>query len=370
MKKKLFGIFFCGMLVLSCSNSTKLNYIDINKVDKVSCFELFESIDVVQLETNDQSLISTINRVIFYNDRYFVLDTKMQSVFCYDKYGKFQFKIAQKGQGSREYIYIEEFNIDKYNNQILLLEPFGNLFIFDMNGQFIEKVKLPKEFIAYSEVYPLDKNILVFISVDKYQVIFYSRKENKIIDRKYPIIDGVHNDFFSPAYKTYIYNDSIFFQKPGSNEIINILNNNIFTWNFGENNNKKGQIDIIRKDMKNHNRPSHTDYFAEGLLKYDILGSYESERYKIAILYFGDKKFKHLFWDKKMNKAAVFEKMDEGIQFIWPNFSGESIIVTYPSIIKFTSYNLDILSNEQKKIMNIHNSEMDNPIIIKYNFKK
>lgn len=371
-----------------CSNETNNydseNLIDLNQLSQVSIFDLFESIDVVQLETNDNSLISTITKVIFSNDRYYIYDARQQMLFCFDSSGKFLFKIDRKGQGPDEYLHLGDFNVDSFNNQLLLLEPFGHLLVFDLDGHFAEKIRLPKEIKAYNLVYPLDKDNLVFISLNEYYMVLYSRIKNEIIDKRYKI-DMELRSLFSIPRKTYIYNDNVFFSKPPlTNDIVNLSNDTEFSWNFGKDNNTENQINKLKKMVISEDDRGERDYVGEGRVNYMIYINHESSRYKICVLDCGKFKFKYVFYDKILKKPIVFEKTKENIFLILANFYGEHIImhegrlspnkndprVTDSLITEITSYySRDILTNEQKKIIDSHNEE-DNPFLIKYNMKQ
>ncbi|MDR2145273.1 MAG: 6-bladed beta-propeller, partial [Tannerella sp.] len=348
--------------------------IDLDSTEKISIFDIFESIDVVQLETTDDCLISSIFKVIFHDNKYYVLDLKLQTLFCFDAQGKYQFKISRRGQGPQDYIYLEDFNIDPYNNQLLLLDSSsGSLLLFELeSGTFIEKVKLPREIGAYNEVYPLDKDRLFFVTNTEYHVCFYDRSSNTIIERRFET-DSRLGNVFNPFYKTYIYNGDVFFSPPPTNEIINISKGTSFFWDFGKKNNTPEQISKLRKLMINEGVKPKGDYVGEGYLNYDFIFNYETARYKLCILNCGHLHFKHVFFDKKTQKAHVFDKTTENIRFIFPDFSKESVILYdrgsgYEITLPF--YDEKNLTDEQKNLIKSHNPEDDNPFLVKYNFKK
>lgn len=358
---------------LSCSEKREsIGVIDYDLTEKISIFNIFESIDVVQLETNNNCLISSISKVIFHDNKYYILDLRLQTLFCFDFEGKFLFKIFQKGQGPEEYLYVEDFNIDHYNNQLLLLEPFGSLLLFELDGTFIKKVKLPPEIIAYNEVYPLMKDRLLFISFNKYQVVYYDRISNTIIEKKYETDERLGN-LFTPSYKTYVYNDDVYFSPPSTNEIINLSNGASFFWNFGKKNNSLEKIKKLKQEMINNGKIPEKDYVGEGYLNYCILFNYETIRYKLCVLTCGNLKFKHIFFDKQMQKSYVFNRTTENIKFLFSDFSKESIILYdkgFSPELLLPFYNEDNLSDEQRNLIKCNNSEIDNPFLVKYNFKK
>ena len=100
---------------------------------QVSVFNLVDSVTIVPLETSDSCLISTISRIVKHGNQLYVLDRKINTFFCFDLNGKLQFKINRTGNGPGEYQYIETFAVNP-QGEILLLEPWGNLYCFDSTG--------------------------------------------------------------------------------------------------------------------------------------------------------------------------------------------------------------------------------------------
>lgn len=377
---KLFFILFIGSLLIACSGKKKSDdsklgiVINLEKETPVYISDLFESIDVVQLDNDEECLIQTINKIIFHSNRYYIFDEKQQKLFCFDSVGKFLFKIDQRGQGPGEYVHISDFNIDPYEQTLLLLEPWGNLFTFDLEGKFLSKIILPKEILAYNEVHSLNKDTLLFVSLNKYTLITYSKITNSIIDKQYDEIKGC---VFHPLNKTYRYNNQLFYSPTPTNDIRNLSKNTVFSWDFGKKNNTKKQIEKIKeiiqskKDCQDIMQTHPRDFVEEGLINYRITGNFETYRYKICTLDYGYLNSRNIFFDKQENKAKVFSKTKEGIQLLNFYFAEESIIVFelqgLPFEYKF--YDKSILSEDQRKIIDYHMDDF-NPFIIKYNLKQ
>jgi hypothetical protein len=371
-----------GLYLSSCScsnNGVQSSFIDLNRQDKVSVFDIFESVDLVFLETNEQSLIAVINKVIYFSEKYYIFDERQQILFCFDSAGNFLFKISQQGQGPEEYLRLEDFNIDPYNNQLLLLEPYGNLLVFDLSGQFISKTRLPDEIPAYNEVFVMDKNRLVFISLSYFELVFYDRDKNVILDRRYRT-EQIAPPFL-PIYRTYIYGNDLFFSLSPSNEIINLSDSTVFSWNFGKQTNTKETIENLKKFVLT----SKIDFFYEN---YDWIGekklknipylNFESSRYRFYALETKYNFMKYIFYDKKTEKSFVFDKTKEGICFAMLDFNGETIIMCDRGFRQTGNSDIDknlvyyhsyIFTEEQKRMYHFHKTD-DNPFLVKYNFKK
>lgn len=376
-------IFIISLVIISCTANNQDNcVINLEKTDEISILDIVDSISVVQLETNSQCLISNISKIIPVNDRYYIMDWKLHTIFCFDKKGKFLFKIAKRGRGPEEYTYLDDFNVDPYNHQLMLLVPFGDILYFDMNGKFISKVKLPNTTKAYNEVYALDGENLLFVSLSDYQIAYYSKNENRIIKNLYPRDDTPF--LFSPTNRTFSYNDSIYFYSILDNKVLNMSDKNqkvAFLLDFGKKNYSPQKIAELKEYLKqqelqlqqNKKRFSLEDVVGDNkYLNYYVITYFESARYRIAMLEYKNDYLSVLI-DKKEGKNFVFRKTKEGIRLISPYLFDESIILyDYGSNVKrdLTYYSKSVLSAEQLKIVESNNPEKDNPFLVVYKLKK
>ncbi len=73
-----------------------------------------DSLSYVFLETNDSCLIGHIDKVVIYNNRFYILDKeKSKTLFIFDSLGKLVKKINREGKGPGEYSTPDDFVIDK-----------------------------------------------------------------------------------------------------------------------------------------------------------------------------------------------------------------------------------------------------------------
>ena len=97
MKRNIFSIAVI-MLFAACSetkvNENQMETVEIDVTrneDKPILFdELFQIESIIPLESNPESLITKIKRIIFYGDCYYILDkTKHKCVLVFDNSGRF-----------------------------------------------------------------------------------------------------------------------------------------------------------------------------------------------------------------------------------------------------------------------------------------
>lgn len=365
-----------GMLIVAgcIAIDSKRHSIDLDQNDQVSIVDFIDSVSIVLLETNDKSLIGDMSKIIPYNNRYYILDMRLQAILCFENNGKFLFKIDQRGRGPEEYSYLEDFNIDPYNNEIMLLVPFGEILYFNLDGHFLSKVSLPSKTKAYNEVYALNAAELLFISLSEYQAVYYSKKSNTIINELFPNEIPI---YFTATDRSFTYNSNIYFNSILKNEVINMSDNKqkvAYYWDFGKKNNTSKQISTFNSYIKQQKNSRSKALYLKDLigdgkfLNYFIYSSYETNRYRIALLEYKNA-IHTVIVDKKDDRNYVFTKTIEGIHFFFRNLHNESVFL-YDSDIGQSIYAKNILSQKQLKAIETHNNDNDNPILIIYNLKR
>ena len=114
MKNKIIKLAFClgiGIAFLSCSNkainSDVPNKIYFDTDLSIKGYDLKDLIDstvtIIPLETNDQSLISAIEKIEIVDNCIYILDRLAQSIYIYNMEGKYIDKLSRRGQGPGEY---------------------------------------------------------------------------------------------------------------------------------------------------------------------------------------------------------------------------------------------------------------------------
>jgi len=374
MRTKFLILLLSVVLIYGCNNTTLDDPIDLTRRDSVSITDFVDRIDVVQLETTDQSLINNISSVIFHNECYYIFDLRLQAVLCFTNTGKFKYKIHSVGRGPEEYSYIAHFNIDSYNNRLMLLEPFGTILYYDLDGSFIEKISLPSECSAYNEVYAINKDTLLFVTRADFHFVYYSSIDNKIIRRIFPVSqDG---SSMSPLKRAYQYKDSIYWNSVLSkNEIYNISSDPLsisYTWNFGESNYKEVDIKSFYNDIAelraNYKSFRIIDFVGDGKqLNHFVSISVETNRYRIAEVMVENDMLLVLN-DKKEKNSYVLSKTIEGIQLYFKDITNELAILW--DYYDYKYYDMSVLNEEQREIINNHNKEIDNPFLVVYHLKQ
>ena len=396
MKKTLFSLFL--FVIAACVGNehsgagTKSDtgavwqtgrVVDLDKECAIPLFDLVDSIEVVQLETNNQCLISWIAKVLFCGDRYYTLDVLRQTVFCFDRNGRFIRKISGQGRGPKEYVNMEDIAIDPYNDQLLLVDGWGSVLCFDLEGNYITTFEIP-EAGAINEVHVLDSDRWLFVSLYEEPMLYFSKKEGRIVERLYERY--VFQGGAMPVFRTYSYNDSIYFSPLFSNELLNMSDSRqqvAFSWDFGAKNNQPKQIKKLLQELNDLRKQSESaytrgrDFFREGVslrdtyLNYYIRYTRESSRYIMAILEYKND-YMHVIYDKQARKTVVFRETQEGIRWSGsrPFMYNQDLVIAYDiDGVQAKRYANEIFSPAQLQIVESHTLD-DNPFLVVYHLKK
>lgn len=379
MKKTIsfIPIFFFFMLSpYGCSKKTEkrentIISVDIEKDQKISFSDLFSHIELIPLETDQQSLIRGIRKLIMYEDIFYVFDYNKAEILRFDASGNYLSKISNRGEGPQEYVNIGDFEIDAGAKTISLLSAVNNsMYEFDLSGNFKSKYKLPEIAGAYKCFRSINNDTMVFFTFDyNNRIKFYSKDKKKIIKELLPEKENILNRF---AYNEFPYSN--YLHRASSNNLFIIDNDctiNIgYSWDFGSLNNTKSQIKNIEKISSNE-----LQFYFLKLINSELIN-------QIIILHGGNSRFlfsqiwrkgRHIniFHDKIENKNFVFEKMVEKATF-HPLFWHDDYVVGYYSDewgkIDDTLPD-EILDSHARKIKESI-TEYDNPVLIKYHFKK
>lgn len=375
--KKLIILF--AVVITACnSNRSSKTIIDLDKTDEVSIFDLVDSISVVQLETTKESLLKGAY-ILSHKNRYYAFDRDQQVVICFDNNGKFLFKLNKKGRGVGEYNYVSSFQIDPYNDYLLLDAPWGVMYSYDLDGNFISKTIMSTEARAYDKVFAADKDRLLYFTFNyKFNAFYYSRSSKQILEWFLPYNEEINEYFHGIPYS---HNDTIFFYKDGvNNEILNLTDPQrkvSHKLDFGINNYNITQIKNIKiyweENRGKQKSKEEVFKFFEELISnpkfphFRIYNIFETTRFRIFFMAY--KRWLdnlYLFFDKSNGTTKIFRQTTEGILFN-PGNIDKNTIIAQPK--NETASLMKILKPHQIKILNDHNPENDNPLLVIYHFK-
>ena len=378
MKKVLLSCFlYILLLITACSHTSPIVgypslFVNLEQ-QTVSFKDLFSTIRLIPLETNDSCLLIGIDKLICFEERFYVLDVQRPALYIFSKSGNFIQQISRKGNGPGEYNMIYDFYIDENERKIGLLSPYGYLLIYDLNGVFLEKRGLPVKPNYYS-VSDMDaKSIALWSCVDK------SEKGITVLEKdSFSIINTFWNNDrifdmgnMKPFYR---YRGELYFTTAYQNIVYKLKQDSItpaYQWDFG-----KGGIHErllqkylgIENDRERNNRLLND--LSDGTFPFLMNSHNQNDMYYYVSLQKGlgnKRKYINVFYRKADGKSFVFEKTSEGLS-LHPLTFTEDYIISAINVNECDSFK-NYLSTEDYSILKSYTSE-DNIILVRFDFRK
>ena len=378
--KFTYFIFLLFFSLFSCkkNNSTfneELIHADIDRMDEISIFDIFNKVEIIPLETIDESLIKEVQKVIHYHDNYFILDYSGQKIFSFDNSGNFRFKIDNRGQGPEQYLHIGDFDINQIDNKLLFVSVVdAKLHEYDLNGNFLYRYDLPDNFRNCRELKCINADTIAFWTFDfENRLKFYSKKNNCLLKECFPEKDI----FFNSQNLTFPSCNNSYFTKAVDNNIYEILQNGEisikYIWDFGYLN-----IDSDKLEERRYGGDEAREFvkkiFSSEVINY-FFTTFSSNSAYVYTQLIRKNKFINILYNKSDKQVFVFEKTKEQAYF-YPVYLTDDFVIGYvPEHLPLRETEINkivpdmILNQENINKKNNLNIE-DNPILIKYYFRK
>lgn len=372
-------IFFILVIIVCYSCNTKQKHdfkgmtLKVNLTEQnISLKDLFSHIEVIPLETKDSCLIIDIEKIIPYQNTFYIFDQRKPAIYVFNEDGSFLKEIAKKGEGPGEYQAIVDLLLDNTRKNIILLSPFGSIFIYNMEGIFLEQKTLPIKPNYYSITSLLNNTYALWSCVETEEagISIINTDSMEIIHETW------HNDrmldmgLLKPFYQ---YDTKIYFSTAYQNTVYNIQNSSleeVYQWDFGKNNIEPQQLLIYTK-IKNASERNNKllKDLEEGILPYAMEKHNENNKYYYVALRKGvgfNRPWINVFYRKQDGKSFVFKQTTEGVHLHPILFSNDYLIsVLSPNDID--RYNHILPNTEYAKLKSY--STDDNPCLIKLYFK-
>lgn len=376
MKKIIIlSIVICFTMCKQKTQTDNTIFVDLDRPEKVSLFDYFNSIELIPLETSPDALIVGISKMIVYQDKYYVLDPVQCIIIVFDGTGKFLFKISKKGQGAGEYVFIQDFNINSFSENLEILEPYGKVHIYDLLGNYVEtkNITFPGFRVAHT-IAAVDSHTHVFHT--KFQpkkIIYFDLEEQKLLHEEFEE-NGRLGSFSNNPYR---YQDDWFFFRPIHPIVYKMGKKKLevaFHFDFGKYTHE-GTTAIFSKESNYSLSKSVEELFDQ--FPYLINSVRHNDRYVFASLSRIDLEDKaNVIYDKYSGKTKYILNFTENVVF--NSYRGEEIIVTDEYVLMPSQWvdlekriTKEMLDNTQKEVFEeLLQAEMElNPVLIKYWFK-
>ena len=179
MKDNIFIVVLVLFISLSSCSSNQDNHksnpkvIDvagsIGRGRVVNLSEIADSIEYIPLETNEESLVGTPGRGLFYESGLvYLLEAKVGSdaLKVFNKNGAFVRQISRCGRGPQEYESISYLKIDSKTGNLLFQSYYNKIVEYTSEGQFIRDIKFDRKIIKtnslWGDINKIDENKYLF----------------------------------------------------------------------------------------------------------------------------------------------------------------------------------------------------------------
>lgn len=132
MKHRINWLFVTIMVMaaVGCfqhSKNRQKEFIDLDNPQSVSFYDIFSRIDLIPLETNEESVLNfstgAPEKMMLSENRFYFLEK--EGVLIFDADGRFINKIHKLGKGPGEYLLLSDCNVNRYTGDVELLSAMG-----------------------------------------------------------------------------------------------------------------------------------------------------------------------------------------------------------------------------------------------------
>ena len=213
--------------------------IEVSLTDgRIEWEELFDSIHVVPLETSDSVLLTGAGRTVIWGGDMYILNR--DRVFRFDSLGHFKNSIGRVGNGPEEYLYAYDFEFNPDTGNLFILSPFGTAYEYSTDGEFIASHELPTMYNYHNLRHLADGKWMTW------SICYYGEQPISILSEdlseciRTPEINLHMVDLFwaNPGFIEY---DSVLYMSPTFDQTVYVVSSDTivpaYRWDFGAGNN-------------------------------------------------------------------------------------------------------------------------------------
>lgn len=355
---------------ISCQKSVEDNLVttldfDLSDAVKMDLADFLDSITITTLQTNDSALLKHPKTLEYVNDMYYINDNQ-EFVYVFSKEGKFKFSTRKlQGNGPGQYDGCVASFVS--NNRLGIFDALRYKFWwYDWKGDKMLDINLTKQVLPAFNCLKIDDDLLLF--EDSSSLKFYSIKQNQII-REIPVpyqkgmritsnsglreIDGeIYYSSTVPESTLYKLDKCELVLKP------------VVAFSFGKRN---FALDRVQEGQA----PSYYRNFMMSDNGYAFVSDkYIMHDFKCCFVINDKRMLFAIYCDSTKESKVYFNVERQKGQLMIPHLCKNNVFyyMCEPSLIDFTVDKALMSASQVKQLEHI--KEDDNPVIIKYYFKK
>ena len=380
MKKYVYCLLLIATSCLSCSKKEEQSLLGetykINLEEKTTPFgKVFSKCEIIPLETIDNCLIGYCKEIYSVGNRWYIYDDWTQNLYVFNQSGKFEFQIGRKGQGPGEYLNMYDCIVDSIDNEVSILESYGRILRYDIEGKYNSTINLPTRPNYYS-IEALDDDCLITWSAleASENSLLVLAKENVDTLGSYWNDDRIFNlQQMSPFFS---YGRKKFFGVALRQQVYEVLKKELkiaYVWDFGKDNISETLLNYYL-GMKHPSERNNEilDDIGSPKLPFILNNQRQNNRYCYVSLRLETgirPALTHVFYDKENDKSFVFDYLDgKECRMNSPLFFGDDYLLTDVLYDDRETFKSILSEAEYRKLENM--LEDDNPCLLKLYFKK
>lgn len=384
-------ILLTTLLLASCNNRGNENSrkkpetITINPESNKNILlsNIVKDIKIVCLETNENCLISDVDKLRYFDGNFYVFDeVGLKRLLRFDEKGKFIDQIGARGKGGNgEYITPRDMNINPWEKRVEIYDILNNKILFyNLAGEYTGFYNVDKKARAYTIIDSLNYGFFLDAAFENISYNFCTSSTNEFVcnNRGIPfrgqrdVMNGI-NLFYESDYGilfSYSLNSTIYrISSTGAQATYNI---NYENNTIPEDILKSGMHEIVDY-LADKKMPGFISNFGETSKYFTFSYTFDCFDYNIVFVNKTTGDTKNLY--KPINDInhlpfpPPFCTIDEEFVTVVP---AHEIILTYQEMLTEKKDSTEVFSTDAFKrfeaiASNIH--EDDNPILIRYTLK-
>ncbi|MDR1115438.1 MAG: 6-bladed beta-propeller [Tannerella sp.] len=346
--------------------------------DTIRFSDMIDTIMYIPLQTNDKSIIGKISRIFFQQNKYYIFDAQQKKVVVFDETGKYISQLNKNGKGPCEYVDVRDIFVNRRGIVKILSSSNPIQFIeYDLKSDSCKSVSYG-ELTGY-RFYPYDAGYLFFSPIGdgrpNYRFfLFAADSTGKVLNKWLPSHPPVEYSLPVKAFGSY--KDTVLFNKHFDNHIYQISPDKEisvrYTLNYGKYQIPEKVKAMFRKSFQ---------YYLENSDGYILVLDFFYETPDLLVFSYlthqGDSPFFALFVKDKKELIVLRPKDDIAIAVSDPvNLLDDGFFISFLDVSDFLDASDEGWKNRLYKIYPglesaVENlSEISNPVLIKYKFKK
>ena len=268
--------------------------IEVSLTDgRIEWEELFDSIRVIPLETSDSVLLTGAGRTVIWGGDMYILNR--DRVFRFDSLGHFKNSIGRVGNGPEEYLYAYDFEFNPDTGNLFILSPFGTAYEYSTDGEFIASHELPA-MPNYQRLRRLKNGKWM-----AWTLCYYGEQPISILSEdlseciRTPEINLHMTDLLWTIPEIFEYDSDLYMSTAFDQTVYIVSSDTIvpaYRWDFGEENNIS----------------------EEALAKYDETPSTDpNENWERTVAFFKDTDITHFVTSSRLNSRYIFQRVVEKV---------------------------------------------------------